>query len=117
MSHHRVGTSQPTVVTGLGAWYDHNHAPAVGFREVESCYPRVLDKSRYAMKSYTVVIERCPETGLYVGSVPGFPGAHSQGESLDELRENMHEVIAMLLEDGEPAHESAFVGRATLEVS
>ena len=69
------------------------------------------------MKTYAVVIERCPKTGLYVGSVPGFPGAHSQGESLDELRENMHEVIAMLLEDGEPAHEFEFVGTETLEVN
>ena len=68
------------------------------------------------MKSYTVVIERCPKTGFYVGSVPGFPGAHSQGESLDELRENIREVIAMLLEDGEPAHESRFVGTETVEV-
>jgi predicted RNase H-like HicB family nuclease len=69
------------------------------------------------MKSYTVVVERCPETDLYVGSVPGFPGAHSQGESLDELRQNMREVIAMLLEDGEPAYESEFVGTETVEVS
>ena len=69
------------------------------------------------MKSYTIVIERCRETGLYVGSVPGFPGAHSQGDSLDELRENMREVIAMLLDDGEPAHESEFVGTETGEVS
>ena len=53
------------------------------------------------MKSFAVVVERCAETGLYVGHVPGFPGAHSQGESLDELRGNMREVIAMLLEDGE----------------
>ena len=69
------------------------------------------------MKSYTVVVERCPETDLYVGSVPGFPGAHSQGESLDELRQNMREVIALLLEDGEPAYESEFVGTETVEVS
>jgi len=69
------------------------------------------------MKSYTIVVERCPETDLYVGSVPGFPGAHSQGESLDELRQNMREVIAMLLEDGEPAYESEFVGTETVEVS
>ncbi len=69
------------------------------------------------MKSYTVVVERCPETNHYVGSVPGFPGAHSQGESLDELRQNMREVIAMLLEDGEPAYESEFVGTETVEVS
>ena len=69
------------------------------------------------MKSYTIVVERCPETDLYVGSVPGFPGTHSQGESLDELRQNMREVIAMLLEDGEPAYESEFVDTETVEVS
>lgn len=69
-----------------------------------------------AMRSYTVVIERCPETGLYVGSVPGFPGAHSQGETLDELHENMREVIAMLLEDGEPALEAEFVGVQTVQL-
>jgi predicted RNase H-like HicB family nuclease len=51
-----------------------------------------------------------PDTGLYVGFVPGFPGAHSQGESLDELNRNMREVIEMLLEEGEPALEGEFVG-------
>ncbi len=40
------------------------------------------------MRLFTAVIERCPETGLYVGYVPGFPGAHSQGSTLDELHEN-----------------------------
>jgi len=52
------------------------------------------------MKSYTAIVEKCHETGLFVGFVPGFSGAHSQGESLDELRENLQEVISMLLEDG-----------------
>jgi predicted RNase H-like HicB family nuclease len=51
-------------------------------------------------KTYTAVIERCPDTGLYVGYVPGFSGAHSQAESLDELNANLREVVAMLLEDG-----------------
>jgi predicted RNase H-like HicB family nuclease len=68
------------------------------------------------MRSYPVVIERCPDTGLYVGSVPGFPGAHSQGQTLDELHENMKEVIAMLLEDGEPTLETEFVGVQTVRV-
>ena len=68
------------------------------------------------MTSYTIVIQRCPETSLYVGSVPGFPGAHSQGESLAELRENMREVITMLLEDGEPTIETEFVGTEILQV-
>lgn len=52
------------------------------------------------MKKYTAVIEKCPETQLYVGHVPGFPGAHSQGATLDELDQNLQEVIEMLLEDG-----------------
>ena len=58
------------------------------------------------MRSFTAVIQRDPETGLYVGYVPGFPGAHSQGETVDELRENLKEVIAMLLEYGEPPLEA-----------
>lgn len=53
-------------------------------------------------RTYTAIIERCPETGLYVGYVPGFPGAHSQGATVDELNQNLVEVIDMLLEDGEP---------------
>jgi predicted RNase H-like HicB family nuclease len=68
------------------------------------------------MKTFTAVIERCPETKLYVGYVPGFPGAHSQGETLEELRENLREVIAMLLEDGEPTLEAEFVGTETVQV-
>lgn len=62
------------------------------------------------MKTYTYVVERCPDTDLYVGYVPGFSGAHSQAETLDELQRNMQEVIAMLLEDGEPELEAEFVG-------
>ena len=62
------------------------------------------------MREFTTVIERDSETGLYVGYVPGFPGAHSQGATLDELTRNLKEVIAMLLEDGEPHLEGEFVG-------
>ena len=66
--------------------------------------------------TYTAVIERCPDTGVYVGYVPGFPGAHSQGSSIDELKRNLAEVIDMLLEDGEPTLESEFVGTQTVQV-
>jgi predicted RNase H-like HicB family nuclease len=62
------------------------------------------------MKTFTAIVERDPQTGLFVGHVPGFPGAHSQGESLDELNQNLREVIAMLLEDGEPRLETEFIG-------
>lgn len=62
------------------------------------------------MRSYTAVIERCTDTGYYVGYVPGFPGAHSQGEDLADLSENLMEVISMLLEDGAPEMQADFKG-------
>jgi predicted RNase H-like HicB family nuclease len=62
------------------------------------------------MRAFTAVVERCPATGLYVGYVPGFPGAHSQGETMDELGKNLKEVIELLLEEGEPRLEAEFVG-------
>jgi len=68
------------------------------------------------MRSFTAVVERCADTGLYVGYVPGFPGAHSQGGSLDELKRNLEEVVAMLLEDGDPALEARFVGTQTIQL-
>jgi len=68
------------------------------------------------MRSYTAVVEQDPDTGLYVGYVPGFAGAHSQGETLDELRANLREVIDMLLEDGEPQLDAAFVGTQQIAV-
>lgn len=69
------------------------------------------------MRAYTAVIERCADTGLFVGYVPGFAGAHSQGETLDELRQNLAEVVAMLLEDGEPRLESEFIGVQKVQVA
>jgi predicted RNase H-like HicB family nuclease len=62
------------------------------------------------MRTFTAVVEKCPETGLYVGYVPGFPGAHTQAATLDKLQRNLYEVITMLLEDGEPSLESEFIG-------
>jgi predicted RNase H-like HicB family nuclease len=69
------------------------------------------------MRTFTIVVERDPDTALYVGYVPGWPGAHSQGETLDELRRNLQEVVEMLLEDGEPKLESEFVGVQPIQVA
>ena len=68
------------------------------------------------MRTYTAIIERCPDTGLSVGYVPRLPGEHSQGETIDELKANLSEVIEMLLEDGEPTLESEFIGTQTVQV-
>ena len=68
------------------------------------------------MRTFTAVVERDPETNLFVGYVPGFTGAHSQAATLDELKENLQEVLAILMEDGEPKLEAEFVGTQAINV-
>jgi predicted RNase H-like HicB family nuclease len=69
------------------------------------------------MRTFTAVIERDQDTGLYVGFIPGWPGAHSQGASIEELEANLREVLAMLLKDAEPQLEAQFVGTHILQVA
>ncbi len=69
------------------------------------------------MRKFNVVIERDFDTGYYVASVPGFPGAHAQGDTVDDALGNLQEVVAMLLEDGNPTLEGEFVGVRQLEVA
>ena len=68
------------------------------------------------MRTFDFVVERDPDTGIYVGHVPGWPGAHTQGADVDEVRRNLREVIEMLLEDGEPELVSEFVGVHRIQV-
>ncbi len=92
---------------------------------IKSVDDKVSDKKYWAkknqkencMKSFTAVIERCPDTGYYVGYVPGFPGAHSQGENMEELNRNLKEVIELLLEEGEPKFDAEFVGTQNVVVA
>jgi predicted RNase H-like HicB family nuclease len=51
------------------------------------------------MRTFTAYIEYDPETKLYVGIVPGIPGAHTQGETLNELQANLQEVLELCLEE------------------
>ncbi len=69
------------------------------------------------MRTFMAIVQKCPDTGLYVGYVPGFPGAHTQAETLDELQTNLREVIEMLLEDGEPSLEAEFIGTQVVVVA
>jgi predicted RNase H-like HicB family nuclease len=68
------------------------------------------------MKTFTAIIEKDTDTNLYVGYVLGFAGAHSQGETLDELKDNLREVIEMLLEDESVEFETEFVGTQQIMV-
>lgn len=71
------------------------------------------------MKSFIAYIEFDPESNLYVGTVPGVPGAHTQGETLDELQKNLKEVLELCLEEyGEDKDNLPhFVGLQQVEVS
>ena len=101
----------------IGAGSDPDHDAVASGSEFEGVARHISEGVKGGrMRSYTAVIERCPETGLFVGYVPGFPGAHSQGQTLDELNRNLSEVIKMLLEDGEPKLEAEFVGTQTVVI-
>ncbi len=71
------------------------------------------------MKTFTAYLEWAPETNLYVGFMPGNPGAHSRGKSLDELRKNLKEVFGLCLEEYQDAGEDLpqFVRLQQIEVA
>lgn len=60
-------------------------------------------------QEFYVIIER-DEDGYYVGEVPQLPACYSQGETIDELMENMKEVIELCLEEENEASKAEFVG-------
>ena len=81
---------------------------------------QLLNRARARMLAcmiFNAVIERDIETGLLVGSVPGLPGAHTQGATIEEVRANLSEVIALLREQGELRMESEFIATTPLMVA
>ena len=45
---------------------------------------------------HTSVFKKVPEG--YIGWVEELPGANTQGETLQEVRENLHEAVQLVLE-------------------
>ena len=71
------------------------------------------------MKTFAAYVEWDPETQLYVGVIPGIPGAHSQGQTLDELQGNLKEVVTLCLEEYQGRVEDLprFVGLQQIDVA
>lgn len=71
------------------------------------------------MKIFTAYVEQDEDTGLYIGVVPGIPGAHTQAATLDELQKNLKEVIELCLEEhaGNGEKIPKFIGLQQIEVS
>jgi len=74
----------------LERWADQR-CRVSGVSVVADCPPR-----EPSMRSFSFVGERDPDTGLYLGHVPGWPRAHTQEVTLDDLEKNHHEVVEML---------------------
>jgi predicted RNase H-like HicB family nuclease len=68
--------------------------------------------------TFTAYIEYDPETKLYVGSIPGIVGAHTQGATLDELHQNLKEVLSLCIEEnpGILDEQAQFVGTQQVEI-
>lgn len=70
---------------------------------------------------FTAYVEFDPDTRMYVGSIPGLPGAHTQAATLDELQHNLREVLELIIEErkarGEPLDIEPFVGIQQIAVS
>jgi len=71
------------------------------------------------MRSFTAYIEWDRETKLYVGIVPGIPGAHTQGATLDELQRNLREVLELCLKEyaGPIEDLPRFIGLQEVEIA
>lgn len=71
------------------------------------------------MRTLTAYIEYDEETRLFVGIIPGIPGAHSQGRTLDDLNFNLKEVLELCKEENPEVFEGLpkFVGVQQIEVA
>jgi predicted RNase H-like HicB family nuclease len=58
----------------------------------------------------TAVFMKVPEG--YVAFVEELPGANTQGETLDEVRENLKEAVQLVLEANRELAERSLVGRS-----
>ncbi|HLP58749.1 MAG TPA: type II toxin-antitoxin system HicB family antitoxin [Candidatus Deferrimicrobium sp.] len=70
-------------------------------------------------RSIAAYIGKDRETSLYIGVIPAIPGAHTQGETLDELHKNLKEVVRMCLKQMSPEEKERlpeFVGIQQVEV-
>ncbi len=67
------------------------------------------------VKTFTAFVEWDPETQLYVGMVPGIPGAHTQAATLDELQQNLKEVLELCFEE-QAVEVPQFVGIQQIEI-
>ena len=65
--------------------------------------------------SLTAVFQKVD--GGYVGFVEELPGANSQGRTLDEVRENLSEAVALVLQANRQLAEESLQGQVVIKES
>ncbi|MBM3949510.1 MAG: type II toxin-antitoxin system HicB family antitoxin [SAR202 cluster bacterium] len=71
-----------------------------------------------ATKTFTVVVERDPESNWPVGEVVELPGCYTQAPDLAALETNLHEAIQAYLMTAEPDEPLPdFIGTWRVEVT
>ena len=71
---------------------------------------------RLPVRTFTAVVERCPDSGVHFGYIPGLADARTQGETPDELNANLVKTVLHIFEEGEPAFETEFAGILTVRI-
>lgn len=65
--------------------------------------------------TFTPVFKEVPEG--YIGSVEELPGANTQGQTLDEARENLQEAVGLVLEANRALAEEGLRGQNVIRAS
>ena len=60
----------------------------------------VAERSASREVTVTAYVRWDESVGLFAGTVPGVPGAYTQGATIKELRDNLREVLELLAEEG-----------------
>ena len=66
---------------------------------------------------FAAIIEYDSETGQFIGIVPSIPGVHTVGNSMEEVRKKLKEVLELVLEEtGNEINGQEFVALEMIEV-
>ena len=63
---------------------------------------------------FTAIIEK-GEIGWYVGQVEEIPAALAQGETIEEVKENLLDALKLILEVNKELTEKEYAGKATVK--
>jgi predicted RNase H-like HicB family nuclease len=65
--------------------------------------------------SFTAVFQKVPEG--YIGFIEELPGANTQGDTIEEVRENLHEAAALIFAANRSLAEEEIVGKDVIRES